>query len=189
MRSRATGWAGLFVAITLVVAGTNFASAQGTGGDGGDALDRARVHYDKAETLFASGQFAAAVSEYQAAYGAAPLPDFLFNIGQCYRNLGRWDEAIFSFKKYLEHKPDAADRADVEVTIAELERERDRESAARMGIAGAAPLAPGKPRPIYRRWWFIAGAVGLVTATTVAAIYLSRDELPVSDLGPLDFSR
>ena len=60
-----------------------------------------------AEKLFALGKFDDALDEYQKAFDAKPMPDFLFNIGQCYRNLGDYQQAIFSFKKYLKLEPDA----------------------------------------------------------------------------------
>ena len=62
------------------------------------------------EKLFALGKFDEALDEYQKAYDAKPLPDFLFNIGQCHRNLGDYEAAIFSFKKFLKLDPEAPNR-------------------------------------------------------------------------------
>jgi len=38
-----------------------------------------------------------ALVDYQAAYDAEPLPAFLFNIGQCHKNLAHYEKAIFFF--------------------------------------------------------------------------------------------
>src|SRR6266511_1256884 len=65
------------------------------------AMKRAQTHFKKGEKLFALGRFEDALGEYQQAFEEYPLPEFLFNIGQCHRNLGSYDEAIFSFRKYL----------------------------------------------------------------------------------------
>ncbi|HRC55231.1 MAG TPA: tetratricopeptide repeat protein, partial [Kofleriaceae bacterium] len=61
----------------------------------------ARRHFDKADKLFALGRFDEALEQYEKAFDAKPIPDFLFNIGQCYRNLGDYEAAIFSFRKFL----------------------------------------------------------------------------------------
>src|SRR5215475_7649338 len=82
----------------------------------------ARKHFEHAEKLYALGKFQDALVEYEAAYEAKPLPGFLFNIGQCYRNLGNYRQAVFSFKKYLDEKPDARNRDAVESLIADLEK-------------------------------------------------------------------
>ena len=63
------------------------------------AMRTAKRHYDRGEKLFAIGKFDEALDEYQKAFDAKPIPDFLFNIGQCYRNLGDYDSAIFSYRK------------------------------------------------------------------------------------------
>src|SRR6202012_3597747 len=95
-----------------------------------DAPTRAaKRHYERGEKLFALGKSDKALDEYQQAFDAKPLPDFLYNIGQCYRNLGDLDQAIFSFKKYLQLAPDASDRDKVEKLISGLEEKRDRGKA------------------------------------------------------------
>ncbi|MGE5187229.1 MAG: tetratricopeptide repeat protein, partial [Acidobacteriota bacterium] len=86
----------------------------------------AKRHYDRGEKLFALGRFDQALDEYQKAFDAKPLPGFLFNIGQCYRNLGDYDQAIFSFKKYLKLSPDASNRDKVEKLIGDLEDKKER---------------------------------------------------------------
>ena len=54
-------------------------------------MKSAKRHYERGEKLFALGKFSDALDEYQKAFDAKPLPGFLFNIGQCYRNLGETD--------------------------------------------------------------------------------------------------
>src|SRR5262245_19007672 len=85
------------------------------------ATRAARRHFERGEKLFALGKFDEALEEYQSAFDAKPLPGFLYNIGQCYRNLNDLDQAIFSFKKYLKLDPEATNREAVEQLITELE--------------------------------------------------------------------
>src|SRR4249919_3586348 len=86
----------------------------------------ARRHFERGQKLFALGRFDEALEEYQTAFDAKPLPGFLYNIGQCYRNLGDYDQAIFSFKKYLDLEPDATNKDAVEELIEQLEDKKAR---------------------------------------------------------------
>src|SRR5687767_9859602 len=90
------------------------------------ATRAARRHFERGEKLFALGKFDDALEEYQTAFDAKPLPGSLYNIGQCYRNLGDYDQAIFSFKKYLKLEPEAANKDSVERLIEELEEQKAR---------------------------------------------------------------
>src|SRR5262245_13639819 len=65
----------------------------------------AKAHFDRAEKLYALARFSEARDEYQRAFDAEPLPALLFNIGQCSRNLGDYDAAVFSYRKYLQLTP------------------------------------------------------------------------------------
>jgi tetratricopeptide (TPR) repeat protein len=153
-------------------------------------VDRARELFYQGQKLFGLRRFDKALVKFEAAFEAAPIPDFLFNIGQCHRNLGNYDEAIFSFRRFLKLKPDAPRRAQIEELIRELEAERaaERERRRRLPIVGPPP--PRKSKPVYKRWWFWTG-VAAVAAGTTAAIVLSGDSggLPDTDLGNLDFGR
>lgn len=171
--------------------------------DDAAAKRAARKHFKRGEKLFALGRFEEALAEYTAAFEAYPAPEFLFNIGQCHRNLGDLKKAIFSFKKYLRLKPDAENREAVEKLIAELQEELDRQRAAENTPRkhagprlGPIPRGDGRddvPRaggPIYTRWWFWTGV--LVVGGAATAYALTRDPgggLPDSDLGNIDFPR
>jgi len=160
------------------------------------ALKRAQGHFRKGEKLFALGRFDDALEQYEKAFEAKPLPGFLFNIAQCHRNLGSFDEAIFSFRKYLRLIPDAENREATEELINELEAEKAR-SGSRPVRPRVEPIPDGKPavrtpasKPIYTRWWFWTGVVVVAGAATTAVVLSSPDSgLPGSDLGNLDFSR
>jgi tetratricopeptide (TPR) repeat protein len=139
------------------------------------AMRSARRHYDRGEKLFALGKFSEALDEYQRAFDAKPVPEFLFNIGQCHRNLGDYDAAIFSFKKYLKLEPDAPNREKVEKLIDELEAKKGRDDTQHFGLIKKPPPPPPPPAetPIYGKWWFwtgiavvgAAGGVGIYEAT------------------------
>jgi tetratricopeptide (TPR) repeat protein len=72
------------------------------------AADRsARAHYDAHE-------YDAAIADYQTAYRAMPDPLFLFDIAQSYRKLDDCDHALQFYREYLQARPSADNRDQVE---------------------------------------------------------------------------
>jgi tetratricopeptide (TPR) repeat protein len=148
----------LFAILSLVLAAPAFAEDAAT--------VVAKRHFDRGEKLFALGKFDDALDEYQKAFDAKQIPDFLFNIGQCYRNLGDYQQAAFSFRKYLKLEPDAPDRDKVEKLIDELEEKHERGEGQRLIQPPPPPPLPPptaktESTPFYKQWWFWAG-VGVV---------------------------
>ena len=54
----------------------------------------ARSHFEKGTRLFQVGDYRQALVEFRAAHVAKPDPAFLWNIGQCHRQLGELPEAL-----------------------------------------------------------------------------------------------
>lgn len=157
------------------------------------AMRAARRHFERGEKLFALGKFDRALEEYQEAFDAKPIPDFLFNIGQCYRNLGDYDQAVFSFKKYLKLEPDAPNKAAVDKLIAELEEKQERGEGERF-VRHEQVTPTEEPHhtaasPFYKRWWFWTG-VGVVAAAGGVGIYEgTKGGPPGTDLGNIVFGK
>jgi len=189
--------------------------AAGSPAAAGGAVDNrpGRVLFDQAEAKFNLGRFDEALVDYQAAYEAEPLPAFLFNIGQCYRNLGNYERAQFFFRRYTELDPRSPNRPTAERLIAEM----DKLASERAGEGGpdqrqltpalfAAPSSAAGPAattraiapiahqtreeaaspPVYRRTWFWI-AVGAVVAGGVAVAFAAaQQDDPRSSLRPID---
>lgn len=169
-----------------------------------------RAYFEMAETKFNLGRFEEAAVDYQAAYEAEPLPAFLFNIGQCQRNLGNYERAQFYFRRYLELDPRSPNRADAERLIVEMDRladgrgpaappsalpslaapasgtsaEDQRTHAFAPVVARAGDTSPARP-PFYRRPWFWVGSAAVVAAGIAAAVIITRDDRQPS-LQPID---
>jgi tetratricopeptide (TPR) repeat protein len=152
------------------------------------ATRAARRYFERGEKLFALGRFDEALEQYQEAFDAKPLPGFLYNIGQCYRNLGDYDQAIFSFKKYLDLEPDASNKDAVEELITELEDKKARGDGER--FVRKRPPKQEEKKPLYKKWWFWTG-VGVVATGAGVGIYSAtrQDGPPTTDLGNIVFGK
>lgn len=80
---------------------------------------KAKALFDEAQVHYQVGRFEEAEKDYSKAYELARLPGFLFNIGQCHRELKDYARALSFYESYLEKKPDAKNRGIVEGLIAE----------------------------------------------------------------------
>jgi len=69
---------------------------------------------------YAARDWDEAVASFEAAYGADPLPRFLFNIGRSYEKKGDVPKAIESFERYLEVAEGEDDQDDAEDRLAVL---------------------------------------------------------------------
>jgi len=162
----------LFVACLACIGtffGTSVAHAE-------DPSERsAKRHYDRGQKLFNLQKFDEALDQFQKAYDAKPIPNFLFNIGQCHRNLGDYESAIFSFKKFLKLDPEAENRELVEKLIENLEQKLAEGDTERLGLRKKKrpPAVIENGQPIYKKWWFWTGlavvsvgaGVGIFAAT------------------------
>jgi tetratricopeptide (TPR) repeat protein len=156
----------------------------------------AKRNFEKGEKLFALGRFDEALEQYQKAFDAKPIPAFLFNIGQCYRNLADYEQAIFSFRKYLKLDPDAPNKEAVQDLIDELEAKQSHADARRevKRTRGTGPKpARGDDEvhadaPLYKKWWFWTGVAAVVGGGTAFALTRSAGP-PGTDLGNIVFGK
>src|SRR5262245_50230924 len=149
--------------------------------------------------LFRLGRYEEAVAAFRRAYEVKADARLLFDIAECYREVGAVDQALFYYDRYLAGWPDAFDRAEVEDKVADLESKRG-SPAPHAGIAARRrhpvitmePLS-SKPRPPprpWQRWWFwTAVGVGVLgaIAASVALTSPSGSSIPPTDLGDKRF--
>lgn len=78
--------------------------------------ERAHVVFERAEALFAAGNYDAARSAYEHLYalldGHAGRHVVLFNVGQCYERAFAYAEAVAAYRRYLAEGGDAEDDAE-----------------------------------------------------------------------------
>jgi tetratricopeptide (TPR) repeat protein len=81
------------------------------GASQGDPNTRAVAHYERGRAHYASGRYRSAIVELEAAIQLAPnLTDLYYDLGLVYERLGRLRAASRSYRMYLEHASDAAER-------------------------------------------------------------------------------
>lgn len=122
----------LVLACALLLVAVAPAMAQEPVGDKKKALEL----YDRAKVQYDLGHWKQAIDLWVQAYETFNAPEFLFNIGQAYRQDGNCDRALFFYRRYLASKPNAKLRGEVEGFIKEME-----------GKCKAAPEPTGPDEP------------------------------------------
>jgi tetratricopeptide (TPR) repeat protein len=100
--------------------------------------DTARQRTATARAHFNLGEYNEALADFRAAYRSLPSAELLFNIAQCQRLLKRYDEALRSYRAFLNEMTDEEmiSRDAVERLIVQM-----RELAAAQPPDGVSPLA------------------------------------------------
>jgi tetratricopeptide (TPR) repeat protein len=88
-----------------------------------DATGQAAAAFEQGLALFDEENWAGALAAFQRAYALSPNFLVRYNIGQCYRALHRYPEAIDALQAYIDEGADRVDparREEVEATLREL---------------------------------------------------------------------
>jgi tetratricopeptide (TPR) repeat protein len=185
---------GLFVALLIAAA----AHAQQSPTD--DSMTRARIHFEAGRALYQLGNYNEALREFAAGYQLAPRPQFLLNLGQCYRKLDDLANARSMYQRYLHDAPASdPERPQAQQILAEIEKQiADQSHAAPppppapvvttpppATTAAAATLTTTAPPPrkswIKRNWWIIpVGVVVVGVGVGLGVYYGTRQPDPCS---------
>ena len=139
-----------------------------------EATEAARRYNADAEKAFNLGRFAEAIPHYEKAYKAKPVPEFLYNLGQCHRRVGgiaHLEKARFYFESYLHNAKRLQDPKAVEAIIAEL----DREIRSQSGGTGTHWKRP--------TGWIALGVGAASLATGIAFSVLAKQKADEFQLG------
>jgi hypothetical protein len=173
-------------------------------------VEDARSHFQLAETAYREGRYAEALRQFRAGYDLSPRPQFLLNIAQTYRKLGRFDEAIANCQRFLTLAPDSPLAASTRELMARLEVERAAAAEQvsveppRTNEAVPPPAMPTPqqtrpqpvaaenppPRPRSRAWvWGVTiGGVAVAAIAVGLGVGLTRGTMdPSASGGTLDF--
>ena len=169
-----------------------------------DDISRARTHFEAGRALYQLGNYDEALREFAAGYELAPRPQFLLNLGQCYRKLDNLEQARAMYQRYLHDAPVSdPERPQAQQILAEIDRQiADKQAAAAaaaappptaptgtMAAPASAPTAtatltaaaPARKPWIKRNWWIIpVGAVVVGVAVGLGVYYGTRAPDPCS---------
>lgn len=113
-----------------------------------DDQARSRALYDEGSRAYKAGDYPKAIELFLAAYDLSHVPAILFNVAQAYRLAGTCDRALEYYRRSLEEEPDAANRAEVEERIAEMEKCTDARREAVPPPAAEPEPAPAPPAAV-----------------------------------------
>jgi tetratricopeptide (TPR) repeat protein len=147
----------------------------------------AKLAYEKGRKAYNLKRFDDALAMFERAYDEQPDPAFLFNIGQCERQLGRYEGAVKSYRAYLAESSQLPDdkRKEVLQVIEEVQHADRQQRAAReappttinateaVTVPAATPVvvAPPPRRPWYRKpAGMTFASLGLAAAVVGAAL-------------------
>jgi len=185
------------------------APADAEADDATSAEDQARELFNRGAQAFDEGRYDAALGYFEDAYRISERHLLLYNIGQAQDRLRRDEEALATFRRYLEIVEDPPYRLQVESRIRNLEESVERrqrehealEAAERReeelrhqepGDSGAlSPSGPDRVDEddggILSQWWFwtIVGVVvvGGIAIGVGAAASGGTEEPPAGDVG------
>jgi hypothetical protein len=80
----------------------------------------ARELYALGQQMFRQGDFGGALRAFEDAYRTVPNPIVLLSIAECQVRTEQYTEAVVSLTQYLEERPDAPDREQVQAQIDKL---------------------------------------------------------------------
>jgi len=114
------------------------------------ASEDAREHLRRGNRLYNIRSFEEAIAEYKAGALAEAAPVFDYNLGQCYRQLGRYEDAIWHYTRFLRRgQPEGQLRAAVEGFLQQMQSELD-QKAMTQPPTEPAPEPPDAPAPADR---------------------------------------
>src|SRR4051812_24789005 len=131
-----------WLVLVIALAGTSVATTASA-----DDKEAARAAYTEGKRHYDLGEFAEALTAFKKAYLNYEEPVFIFNIAQCYRQLGQRAEAVRSYRSFLRNYPNAPNRATVERIIGEQESAMAAEPQSTVpATTPVTPAAPAKPQ-------------------------------------------
>lgn len=107
---------------------------------------KAKEHFTTGNRLYRVREFEKAIAEYKAGVLAEDLPIFGYNLAQCYRQLGKYEEAIWHYERFLGRvDPGPEMRASIDGFLLQMKNElatRAKQPPPAEPAPNPAPVAP-----------------------------------------------
>jgi tetratricopeptide (TPR) repeat protein len=161
------------VGVVVVLLGTasGGAAAAAQSPDPWSSDQQARDLFQRGRDAFNDGRFEDALHDFRRSYQLSGRPELLFNIGSASDRLRHNQEALDAFEGYLEARPEAPNRREVERRIVVLRHAIARDAALQ------AELESGQDDSgVLGAWWFWTGVGAVVVGGAILAFVLLRDD-------------
>lgn len=154
-----------------------------------DERAEARRQFQAGTKHYKAGEYREALEAFRKGYAAKSDPVFLFNTGQCHRQLGEPEGAAREYRAFLRERPDAPNRVEVEGFIAAADEQvaakaRDAEEKRAKENPAPAPsvaVVEAAPAPPPKRGWIVplvlvgAAVVVIGVVVTLVALFVPND--------------
>lgn len=168
------------------------------------ATDEARGAFAAGQAAYSAGRFAEALGYFERAYELTREPDLLFNIATVHDRLRHDAQALEAYRGYLEARPDAEDRANIEARIAVLEEaarsetpappaevepdaepepQAEPEAEAELASGEAIEAAPSRASGVGPAPWIVVGVGGAFLVAGVALLVVTQIDLDAVSSG------
>lgn len=191
---------GALLCLLMLPSSTSFAqSSEPTTMSAEEKREKAAKIFEEADAFYQLQEYEKALSGYREAYLLSLEPALLFNIGQCYRLLGRYEESLKSYQAFLRSEPEEALRKEVEGLIQEVEAKIAEKKAASQPTSSSLPTSGPTPTTPMHTWLYRGslgagalslgmGALSLLSASRAKA--LQNEGAPLADFqGPVRRAR
>jgi len=141
----------------------------------GENMEQAKAYFNSGVEAYDQGKYEVALREFQHAHALSHSPALYFNMAACEEHMDHFQAAALLLRQYLIEKPDADDKANVELRIKSLEERDDRlhkmnepEPTVKPN-AGLTPTeeAPPPSKPHLKYTWVMLGATAAVGAAAI----------------------
>ncbi|MEM9071573.1 MAG: tetratricopeptide repeat protein [Myxococcota bacterium] len=136
----------------------------------------ARSLYEAGTVAFSDGRFEDALSRWQEAYELSERPELLYNIATAYDRLGRDEEAVRDYARFLEARPDTDKTNYVRrrIEVLSASENDDAENDARDETNDEVELAPESPSRVGPGIVLAVAGAAAVTAIITGVVANSR---------------
>jgi tetratricopeptide (TPR) repeat protein len=110
------------------------------------SVPAARQHFVQGNRLYRVRKLDEAIAAYQAGAAIEPAPIFDFNLGQCYRKLGRYADALWHYERFLRNGRPGDELRGLVTDFVRQMRELERTVIAPPPVEAAAATGFGPPR-------------------------------------------
>jgi tetratricopeptide (TPR) repeat protein len=161
------------VTAVLVLVGAANAWAQA----GPENLQKAKAYFDAGVVAYDQGKYEVALQEFQHAHAMSHSAALYFNMAACEEHMDHFQAASLLLRQYLIEKPEADDRANVELRVKSLEErdERLHKMTSEPGeikqqqppiVVTTAP-PPTKPKLHLKYTWVLLGTTAAAGAAAI----------------------